>query len=429
MIKIIPFWRRLIGARRANVAMMFGLALVPTAGLFGLAIDYGGATTAKSRLDIALDAASLAATTYVSNAVAQGQSDAVSAAQKQAISVFNAQAGMVPWTTLSSVTATVTSTNGNYTANVAYKGAFQTSFGGLFGVSTISMSNSATTKLSTNPYADIHVLLDVSSSMGIAATATDIAKMIALTTAFQPNGPLPGNVSKGEGCAFGCHWSTTYTDYYKLASQNGVTLRIDVLRGALGNLITSMTTLNTSGLFRLGLYTFNQNLATIYKLSTNISGATTALPSVTLDINNCSNNCPESYFNNAISGMGTTIGTSGDGSSQAASRKYLFIITDGLVDQYTGNSRVIGQIDATQCNAMKSKGVTIMVLYTTYLPLPTNAFYNTYVAPIQNQISPALQNCASAPSLFFTASDSAGINTALQTMLANAAKSPGHFTQ
>jgi len=52
------------------------------------------------------------------------------------------------------------------------------------------------------------------------------------------------------------------------------------------------------------------------------------------------------------------------------------------------------------------------VLYTTYLPLPTNAWYNTYIAPIQNNIAPALQTCAS-PGLFYQVQTGGDISAAL----------------
>jgi hypothetical protein len=48
---------------------------------------------------------------------------------------------------------------------------------------------------------------------------------------------------------------------------------------------------------------------------------------------------------------------------------------------------------------IKNQGINIMVLYTTYLPLPTNNFYNTWIAPFASQIPVALQNCAS-PGLY-----------------------------
>ena len=111
--------------------------------------------------------------------------------------------------------------------------------------------------------------------------------MQALTAAYVPSGPVPGNVVVGEACAFACHWSTTGNDFLALARNNGVTLRLDVLRSAVGNLITTIAALNKQDAFRLGLSTFTQNFSVIYPLSSSISGATNALAQIAPDINNC----------------------------------------------------------------------------------------------------------------------------------------------
>ena len=56
-------------------------------------------------------------------------------------------------------------------------------------------------------------------------------------------------------------------------------------------------------------------------------------------------------------------------------------------------------IDTSWCTTVKNRGIRVAVLYTEYLPLPTNAWYNTYVAPWQSQISGNMKNCAT-PGLF-----------------------------
>ena len=147
------------------------------------------------------------------------------------------------------------------------------------------------------------------------------------------------------------------------------------------------------------------------------------------DINDCSSNCPESYFANAVQTLGRTTAVSGNGSNQATSQKFLFIVTDGLVDQMSGGNRQIGPVNPADCAVLKSKGVTILTLYTPYLPLTTNGFYNQYVAPIQSQIAPDLQACASSPSLAYQANNATDIDAQLRTMLTAVIQSSGHLTQ
>jgi hypothetical protein len=78
-------------------------------------------------------------------------------------------------------------------------------------------------------------------------------------------------------------------------------------------------------------------------------------------------------------------------------------------------NRLINTIDPNLCKAMKDRGIKVAVLYTAYLPLPTNSFYNDWVAPIAPTIPTKLQACAS-PGLYFQVSVSGGIDQAMQQM-------------
>jgi hypothetical protein len=54
----------------------------------------------------------------------------------------------------------------------------------------------------------------------------------------------------------------------------------------------------------------------------------------------------------------------------------------------------------------------VAVLYTTYLPLPTNAWYNSWIAPFADQIAAKMQSCAS-PGLYFEVGPNQGISEAM----------------
>ncbi len=67
---------------------------------------------------------------------------------------------------------------------------------------------------------------------------------------------------------------------------------------------------------------------------------------------------------------------------------------------------------------MKARGVRIAVLYTTYLPLPTNSFYNQYMAKYitpTSQLASQMEDCAS-PGLYFEVSPSEGISEAMTAL-------------
>ncbi len=107
----------------------------------------------------------------------------------------------------------------------------------------------------------------------------------------------------------------------------------------------------------------------------------------------------------------------------------LFIVSDGVIDESSGG-RLISPVDefSTWCSKVKANGVRIAFLYTTYYPLPTNAFYNSYVAPYQSQIGPTYaQNCAS-PGLYFEVSTGGDITSAMTTLFQKTVTT-AHLTQ
>ena len=432
--------RRLRRDRRGNVAIVTALLMIPLIGMAGLAIDIGSAMSARASLDAAADTAALLATTVASNAYLAGTANPTGVAQTAASQRFNAQAGTIGSVTVGTVNVAVTQSGTQFTSNVTYTALYQTALGPVVGVSSIPLGGVSAASLSINPYVDIQVLMDVSASMLIAATPTDIANMQTLTTNFKatPGEVVPDNA--GAACAFACHWNTLGTDYLGLAQKNGVTLRIDVLRSAVGNLITNIAALNNQAAFRLGLTTFAEAFTQIYPMSSNISAASSYLPSISPDVNLCTSNCPETYFASAMASLGTIIGTSGNGATQATSQKFLFIVSDGLVDQYTGSSRVIGPINPGSCAAIKAQGVQILTLYTPYSELPNNGFWVQNVAQFQEPwdseqppqpdlIQQAMSACATSPNFAFVASNSAQIDAQLQVMLATVLQTSGHFTQ
>ena len=113
----------------------------------------------------------------------------------------------------------------------------------------------------------------------------------------------------------------------------------------------------------------------------------------------------------------------------------MILITDGIQDYYVSGSRTMGAMDPSICAQAKANGVTVMVLYTPYIPLETpyvNTTDPTYVAniaPIASNIWPNLQACASQPSYAIQASDTPGINAALKQFVAIATAAPSHLTQ
>ena len=68
---------------------------------------------------------------------------------------------------------------------------------------------------------------------------------------------------------------------------------------------------------------------------------------------------------------------------------------------------------------MKNRGIRIALLYTEYLPLPTNSWYNTWISPWQPTIATNLQSCASS-GLYFKITTDGDISTAMQALFEQA---------
>ena len=85
-------------------------------------------------------------------------------------------------------------------------------------------------------------------------------------------------------------------------------------------------------------------------------------------------------------------------------------------------------INPALCTTIKNCGIKIAVLYTTYLALPTNDWYNTWIAPFNagpfgpspnSQIAQNMQACAS-DGLYFEVSPTQGISEAMNALFQKA---------
>ena len=129
----------------------------------------------------------------------------------------------------------------------------------------------------------------------------------------------------------------------------------------------------------------------------------------------------------------------GNGTNQTGDtpQEVLFIVTDGVEDEQNGGrlQQAINDLGnapggnssgTNWCTTIKNRGIKIAILYTEYLPVTANSWYKTYIAPIQSDIGPALQACAS-PGLFYDAAIGADLGQAL-TALFQAVVQNGHLT-
>jgi Flp pilus assembly protein TadG len=427
--------RRFSRSREGNVAVIFALSLIPCVFLAGMTMDFAAATQKRTLLNAAADAAALAAVTPTM--MGQSSSNATTAATN----AFNAVASTVTGVTGVTPTVTLSSSNGGLTrtATVSYTANSTNNFPNvlklLSGTSQTNwpLSGSSVSTASISPNIDFYLLLDNSPSMNIAATTSGINTMVS-------------NTSAQGGCAFACHESNPSADNlgnpngednYTLAQNLGVTTRIENMAAAASALMStaSSTEAANNATYRMAIYTFNYGGVTaIQSLTSNLTTAANSAAGIdVLEVydNNCltSSNCnndTDTNFPTAMSGINSIMPAPGTGTSTSTPQEVLFLVSDGVEDDNTGTcsqtldgTRCQAPFDTTWCTTVQNRGIRIAVLYTAYLPLPTNAWYNTWISPWQSQIATNMQNCASS-GLYFSITTDGDISAAMQALFEQA---------
>lgn len=424
--KFHELWRRFLGAEHGNVAVIFGIALVPLICFVGAAIDFSEANWAKAQLDAAADAAAISAVNQAALALSTSET------KQNAINLFETDGSVVTRAKIKKVSVKVTDAKGVRTAVVNYSAQMPTWFMGIAGFNDLPLAGTATASSGSPAYVDFYLLLDNTPSMGVGATTTDIDTMVSNTP---------------DQCAFACHdLSKSPNDYYGLAKKLGVQMRIDVLRQATQQLMdTAVADELRPRQFRMAIYTFgtsasNLALTTVQPLTSDLSlakSSASAIDLMTVPYQNYAGDTDTNTYS-VLSSINGNIPSPGDGSSASSPLKYLFFVSDGVTDRALGSpgcsqptvisgdsvtgknyTRCQEPLDPSWCQSMKNRGIKIAVLYTTYLPLPTNAWYNQWVAPYSDTIASDMQACAS-PGFYFEVSPTQGISQAMTALFQKA---------
>jgi Flp pilus assembly protein TadG len=418
--------------RRGNIAVIFALALLPVMTSVGCAVDYSRAAQIRSKLQAAADAASVGAIARKAPAfIAAGSMAAdgpISVGVTDATNIFNGNVANQTGFTLTNVKPTVARNAGIVTSKVEFTATVPTTFMGIIGTNTLTVVGSSTSTTSMPLYIDFHLLLDNSPSMGVGATPSDVATMVANTP---------------DDCAFACHDLNDNNNYYKLAKTLGVTTRIDVLRTATQQLMdTAATTQTYTNQFRMAINDFGASaqtagLRSLFALSASLSSAKTAAGNIDLMTvkGQNENNDQDTNYTTILPAINSAMAAPGNG-TPSAPLKYLFFVSDGVADEYnpagcikpTNNGRCQSPINPALCTPIKNRGIKIAVLYTTYLALPTNAWYNTWIKPFNDgpygpspnsEIANNMKSCAS-PGLYFEVSPTQGISEAMTKLFQKA---------
>ena len=134
---------------------------------------------------------------------------------------------------------------------------------------------------------------------------------------------------------------------------------------------------------------------------------------------------------------GSYVTAGGSGASAASPKKVLFLVTDGVEDDYYSGAR--DAMPSAYCEQFKNMGYQVYVVYTPYYPLMLNFYLETMTSYVEgtgtNSISSNLQKCSSSTSAadlntyYLVASDQASLSAALQSFLKTALVSAARYTQ
>jgi Flp pilus assembly protein TadG len=198
-------------SRRGAVSLLFAIALIPMLIMVGLAVDYGLYSQAESQLDMAADAAAMHAARIAAQLLQHNDPACQTKAVQAGKAWFASQLGVMPQAktiNLPVVTVSCLASNTSVTAKVDYTGIITANFGNLVpatwpGRPNWNIGGTATAVISNPTYIEVLMLLDNSSSMMIASTPDEIAKMQALTPCSEQ--------SKTMGQGFDSSYSWAYT--------------------------------------------------------------------------------------------------------------------------------------------------------------------------------------------------------------------------
>ncbi|WP_275783707.1 TadE/TadG family type IV pilus assembly protein [Pararhizobium gei] len=441
--------KRLISDRAGNFGIMAAIAVIPVLGGAGMAIDYSRAVELKSRLQDAADAAAVGAlaekSAGVAQAIAMPNDGPVPLSEEEALALFNAQrdSGSLdeiesedPNMSVDSVEAIVRKKGRDINAEVSFKATMKTSFMRILGKDSITVSGKATATYQSQSYQDFYMLLDNTPSMGVAATPTDVANMIKATKNVKDSG--------SRDCAFACHIVSEKgvidtTSNYFVARTKGITIRIDVVAKAVAALTETAGDQEAfTDQFRMAAYTFGETAMDVKLLK--VAELTANLKEVKDKAQNIKlmsipyqgyNNDQQTSFDDALQKMNAEIASVGDGATAKTPEKIVFFVSDGVGDSYkpqgctkkTTGARCQEPIDTKFCEVLKKRNIKIAVLYTTYLPLPNNSWYNSWIKPFQSEIGTRMQECAS-PGFYFEVSPTEGIEQAMKELFNKVIRSP-----
>jgi Flp pilus assembly protein TadG len=408
---ILGHLKRLRGNQRGHVAVTFAIACVPVLAFLGAATDYSMANKIRTKLILALDEAVLAGVAVGKAALDSGanRDTAIAKAQDAATGYFvgnTSGLSATPNITFQVSGRTLSATGSATTAMKTY-------FMGLVGFPVMNLTVTSVSSATTQPYLNVYLLVDISSSMLLPATPDGITQM-----------------RNGTGCALACHETTDGKDSYSYALKKNVLLRYQVVNQGVQNLLNYLDSNSVyKNYVKVGLWAFDNQLTQMSSLTSNFASVASNFPAPGLAYDDAAAATP---FDTLIDNFVSTVGSAGDGSTSANPQKMLIIATDGVNDPtraWTSQTSLRSQVrvfNTAFCTTLKSRGVTVAIINTPYYPMTWDWGYNATLgqpgslggATRVDDIPIALKSCAG--SNFLLASDVATIQNSFTALFSKA---------
>lgn len=392
---------RFLKDNAGGVAIIFGLTISVIAVAIAFAVDYTRALNVRTNLQEAADAGATA------GAVA---ADSVAERTKAAQAAFIANAGR---SLVSPPTPKITVQNNQVLVEAAVE--LPTPFGGLVGDKTshVAVASAAQVKVDR---LDVHLVVDMSESMGIGADATERQKLKNLTKPWIQLRDAGFKSTHPNGCAFACHTRVGYepsgVTSYQTAKAAGIKMRgdvvLDLAKSFVDDVLDPADGLVTKGDVRLSVIGFSNDgrwLARPTKDLTTAKNALTLFPdSARMD----------TYLETVLPWVNTQT------QSESGNRKRVVVlVTDGVRGGQNAGFKW-SEVNTTYCNQIKNAGADLYVLELKYEEETGDSFFETYVRYFYPKVTPALQSCAS-PGKYTKVSTPTEIGTAFNQLAAQLA--------
>jgi Flp pilus assembly protein TadG len=390
-----------------GVAILFALALLMLASVVGLAIDFSRGSRAHARLQAIADAVTLAGV--------KGMRQSPEFARQQAESVVSSQ----NVDELTGITTDIVIDDVKHEVHTVLTADLPTTFQRLMNVQNMRLRAESKGKREFN-FMDVHIVLDVSDSMELAATPDEMIRLKALTKPYidqaVANG-APQVLAAENGCAFACHenpgWLPAGVTFLSIARANNVLLRSDVMIAAAQLMTDSLLVppSNDTGTttIRVGAFAISEEAEKLSDPSTDVNSVKASFSTSTILHR-------DTLFDITLPEVLTMVGPNGDGSSQATPKKVVVIATDGV---YGGNNTPGASdrpLDPALCQSFKDQGIQVAVINIEYINDQASPVTQSRIGAIHPDILPNLQECASSSNLYLDASSADSIRAAFYEM-------------